>query len=73
MDLVPEDKKCGLKTPIWDEYKQIVAEAEGKKVHGIYSNVIMSNSSLTFDVCCRSMWSCWSDLLSMKELSRHLL
>lgn len=32
MDLVPEDKQCGLKTPIWDEYKEIIKEAEGKEV-----------------------------------------
>lgn len=32
MDLVPEDKQRGLKTPIWDEYKEIIKEAEGKEV-----------------------------------------
>lgn len=32
MDLVPEDKQRGLKTPIWDEYKAIIKEAEGKEV-----------------------------------------
>ena len=45
MDLVPEDKKCGLKTPIWDEYKQIVTEAEGKEVEG---NFLASDNY----VCC---------------------
>ena len=32
MDLVPEDKVRGLKTPVWDEYKRIINEAEGKQV-----------------------------------------
>lgn len=32
MDLVPEDKARGLKTPVWDEYKRIINEAEGKQV-----------------------------------------
>ena len=32
MDLVPDDKKRGLKTPVWDEYQQILNEAEGKEV-----------------------------------------
>lgn len=32
MDLVPDDKKRGLKTPVWDEYKTIVNGAEGKVV-----------------------------------------
>lgn len=26
MDLVPDDKAKGLKTPVWDEYKKIVNE-----------------------------------------------
>lgn len=32
MQVVPDDKARGLKTPVWDEYKKIVDEAEGKKV-----------------------------------------
>lgn len=32
MDLVPEDKKRGLKTPVWDEYKAIINAAEGREV-----------------------------------------
>jgi L-fucose mutarotase len=32
MDLVPDDKKRGLKTPVWDEYKSIINSAEGKVV-----------------------------------------
>ena len=32
MDLVPDDKTRGLKTPVWDEYKKIVNESEGKQV-----------------------------------------
>ncbi len=32
MDLVPDDKKRGLQTPIWGEYKKIVNAAEGKDV-----------------------------------------
>ncbi|CAI8002520.1 Fucose mutarotase [Geodia barretti] len=32
MDLVPDDKKRGLKTPVWDEYKSIINRAEGKVV-----------------------------------------
>ena len=32
MDLVPGDKAKGLKTPVWDEYRKIIKEAEGKEV-----------------------------------------
>ena len=32
MDLVPDDKKNGLRTPVWDEYKAIINEAEGREV-----------------------------------------
>ena len=32
MDLVPDDKARGLKTPVWNEYKTIVNHAEGKEV-----------------------------------------
>lgn len=32
MDLVPNDKERGLKTPVWDEYKLIVNRAEGHEV-----------------------------------------
>ena len=32
MDLVPDDKAKGLKTPVWDEYRKIVNQAEGKLV-----------------------------------------
>merc|ERR1712189_114470 len=32
MDPVPGDKAWGLKTPIWDEYKKIVNETEGKTI-----------------------------------------
>ena len=32
MDLVPDDKVRGLKTPVWDEYKKIINDAEGKQV-----------------------------------------
>ena len=27
MDLVPDDKTKGLKTPVWDEYKKILNQA----------------------------------------------
>ena len=33
MDPVPKDKAAGLKTPIWDEYKKIVNESEGKTIN----------------------------------------
>ena len=33
MDPVPNDKARGLKTPIWDEYRKIVDDAEGKKIN----------------------------------------
>ena len=32
MELVPSDKAAGLKTPVWDEYRDIVNKAEGKEV-----------------------------------------
>lgn len=32
MDLVPGDKKKGLKAVIWDDYKQIVEEGHGAEV-----------------------------------------
>ena len=32
MDLVPDYKTRGLKTPVWDEYKKIINDAEGKPV-----------------------------------------
>ena len=32
MDLVPDDKKKGLKTPVWDEYKAIINESENRQV-----------------------------------------
>ncbi len=32
MDPVPNDKARGLKTPIWDDYKKLVNEAEGKTI-----------------------------------------
>lgn len=32
MDPVANDKARGLKTPIWEEYKKLVDEAEGKKI-----------------------------------------
>ena len=32
MQPVANDIAKGLKTPIWDEYKKIVNEAEGKKI-----------------------------------------
>ena len=32
MGLVPSDKARGLKTPVWDTYKEIVNKAEGKEV-----------------------------------------
>jgi len=42
MDLVPGDKEKKLKTPIWEEYKAIVNEAERKEVHGLF----LSNSDV---------------------------
>eukprot|EP00794_Sanderia_malayensis_P003809 gene3809-4336_t len=33
MDPVPSDKAKGLKTPIWDEYKRLVNEAEGQTIN----------------------------------------
>lgn len=32
MDLVPGDKAKGLKTPVWDVYKKLMNDAEGKEV-----------------------------------------
>lgn len=32
MDLVPDDKARGLKTPIWDNYKKLMNDSEGKEV-----------------------------------------
>ena len=32
MDLVQADKKRGLKTPVWDEYKAIINSTEEKDV-----------------------------------------
>ena len=32
MDLVPNDKAKGLKTPVWDEYKKIINAEEGIEV-----------------------------------------
>ena len=32
MELVADDRKRGLKTPVWDEYKAIINEAEGREV-----------------------------------------
>ena len=32
MQLMPEHKAAGWKTPIWDVYREIVNEAEGKKI-----------------------------------------
>ena len=32
MEVVPDDKAKGLKTPVWDEYKKIVNAAEQKEV-----------------------------------------
>ena len=37
MDLVPDDKARGLKTPVWDEYKRIINQAEGKEVRTLLS------------------------------------
>ena len=37
MDLVPDDKKRGLETPVWAKYKEIVNAAEGKQVKTIDS------------------------------------
>lgn len=28
MEVVPDDKAKGLKTPVWDEYKKIVNDSE---------------------------------------------
>lgn len=35
MDLVPNDKTRGLNTPIWDEYKRLMNDSEGKEVRAI--------------------------------------
>ena len=32
MEMVPGDKAKGLETPIWEEYKKIVNDAEKKEV-----------------------------------------
>ncbi len=42
MDLVPSDKMKALKTPVWDEYKKIINQAEGK----IVSVAMISKSNL---------------------------
>lgn len=38
MDLVPNDKAKGLKTPVWDEYKKIVKAEEGIEVGACYQH-----------------------------------
>ena len=37
MDLVPDDKSRGLKTPIWGEYKKLMNDSEGKEVKLFYA------------------------------------
>ena len=37
MEMVPDDKAKGMKTPIWDEYKKIVNDAEKKEVGHVES------------------------------------
>lgn len=32
MEMVPDDKARGLKTPIWDDYKKLMNDSEGKEV-----------------------------------------
>lgn len=32
MEMVPDDKAKGMKTPIWEEYKKIVNDAEKQEV-----------------------------------------
>ena len=39
MDLVPDDKAKGLKTPVWDEYRKILNQASDrayKYINGYY-------------------------------------
>ena len=43
MEVVPDDKAKGLKTPVWDEYKKIVNAAEQKEVSYYYDFVDYSN------------------------------
>lgn len=33
MEMVPDDKAKGMQTPIWEEYKKIVNDAEKKEVY----------------------------------------
>lgn len=35
MEMVPDDKAKGMETPIWEEYKKIVNDAEKKEVGGL--------------------------------------
>lgn len=32
MEPTPEDKKKGVKTPVWDEYTEVIKEAEGRNI-----------------------------------------
>ena len=41
MDLVPDDKAKGLKTPVWDEYRKILNQASDsayKYINGYYES-----------------------------------
>lgn len=57
MDLVEDDKKKGLKTPVWNEYKTIVNEAEGKEVSVCnlpppsYSLLLLDQSRSNREIC----------------------
>ena len=42
MEMVPDDKARGLKTPIWDDYKKLMNDSEGKEVSSCV-NIIASS------------------------------
>lgn len=49
MALMPEHKAAGWKTPIWDTYKAIVCEAEGRDVP--FVEVERGRNSIACDIC----------------------
>ena len=51
MEMVPDDKAKGMKTPIWEEYKKIVNDAEKKEVGLALASYPGYEASLTTTVC----------------------
>ena len=56
MDLVPNDKERGLKTPVWDEYKLIVNRAEGHEVIWGYRGTWVQGNMGTGEHGYRGTW-----------------